>query len=272
MPASRASIVIPAHQEEATIGRCLDAFAHADLDLEVVVAANGCTDRTVEIASTYRGVRVLDLPQGGKAAALNEADKVATVFPRMYVDADVVVTGVSALVDALSGESPALAVPSRALDLGDASTVLRGYYRAGNALRQCRGDQLGTGVYAVNASGRQRWGDFPDGIADDYHVHTRFQPGERLTVPGARSLVRPPRNVSSLLSVRSRVYAGNNQHQQHIGRLQRSDKAFRHLASDPVALLALPIYAALTLEAKRRANRDRRRGNQVWARDVSARG
>ena len=47
-----ASIVIPAHDEEAVIGRLLDSLA-GGLDgarLDVVVACNGCTDRTAEIA------------------------------------------------------------------------------------------------------------------------------------------------------------------------------------------------------------------------------
>ncbi len=44
----RASVVIPAHNEEHVIGRCLDRLAQsASSELEVVVVANGCTDRTV---------------------------------------------------------------------------------------------------------------------------------------------------------------------------------------------------------------------------------
>lgn len=47
------SIIIPAKNEEANIGRCLDSIAKLDWDkrrYQVVVVDNGSTDRTVEIA------------------------------------------------------------------------------------------------------------------------------------------------------------------------------------------------------------------------------
>lgn len=52
------SVVIAAHNEEAVIGGCLDALLaqRTDTPLEVVVSANGCTDRTAEAAEA-RGFR-----------------------------------------------------------------------------------------------------------------------------------------------------------------------------------------------------------------------
>ena len=46
------SFVIPAHNEEAVIGRCLTALlagARRD-ELDIIVVCNGCTDRTAEVA------------------------------------------------------------------------------------------------------------------------------------------------------------------------------------------------------------------------------
>ena len=85
------SVIIPANNEEAYLGACLDGLAAQSLDpartggAEIVVAANGCTDRTVAIAESYRdrfaarGWRlvVLDIPEGGKPGALNRADATA---------------------------------------------------------------------------------------------------------------------------------------------------------------------------------------------------
>jgi glycosyltransferase involved in cell wall biosynthesis len=61
-------VVIPAHNEEALIGAALHAMQNAvrfaqatdptTPHLEVVVAADACTDRTVEIANQFSGVRV----------------------------------------------------------------------------------------------------------------------------------------------------------------------------------------------------------------------
>ncbi len=51
------SIIIPAHNEEKLIGRCLDSITAASVpyknQVEVIVVLNRCTDRTEEIASAY---------------------------------------------------------------------------------------------------------------------------------------------------------------------------------------------------------------------------
>ena len=64
--APKFSVIIPAHNEEKVLGRCLDALL-ADSrpgEMEIVVAANGCTDRTVEIARGYcNPVRVVEVSQ-----------------------------------------------------------------------------------------------------------------------------------------------------------------------------------------------------------------
>jgi cellulose synthase/poly-beta-1,6-N-acetylglucosamine synthase-like glycosyltransferase len=75
---STVSIILAAHNEEATIGRRVrelaDLVRSPGLAGEVVVVSDGSTDRTVEIARSFAGdiVRVIELPQNhGKAAALN---------------------------------------------------------------------------------------------------------------------------------------------------------------------------------------------------------
>ncbi len=54
------SVIIPAHNEEGYIGRCLEsiqvASAQLDLPVEVVVVLNRCTDRTEAIAQEYGAV------------------------------------------------------------------------------------------------------------------------------------------------------------------------------------------------------------------------
>ena len=72
--ASPVSIVIPAYNEEKVIGRCLRSLlAGAEPDeLEVVVAVNGTTDRTAEIARSFGPmVRVVETKTASKIAALN---------------------------------------------------------------------------------------------------------------------------------------------------------------------------------------------------------
>ena len=109
------SIIIAAHNEAAVIGRCLDTLigGTAPGEFDVTVVANGCVDATAQIAAARPGVRVLDLPNAGKAAALNAGDAVAVGFPRIYLDADIVIpaAGVRALRAALASGAAAAAVP-----------------------------------------------------------------------------------------------------------------------------------------------------------------
>ncbi|MFD0821455.1 glycosyltransferase family 2 protein, partial [Micromonospora zhanjiangensis] len=111
-----ASVVIPAHNEAALLGRCL-ARLLADAtpgEFEVIVAANGCTDDTALVARTVPGVDVVEIPVASKAAALNAADEVAAAFPRIYLDADVELTtaGARALAAALTDTRPTATGPT----------------------------------------------------------------------------------------------------------------------------------------------------------------
>jgi cellulose synthase/poly-beta-1,6-N-acetylglucosamine synthase-like glycosyltransferase len=75
-PLPRVSLIVAAHDEEDVIERKVrDALA---LDyprdrLEVIVASDGSTDGTVKAARAAGADEVLDLPRGGKVAALNAA-------------------------------------------------------------------------------------------------------------------------------------------------------------------------------------------------------
>ncbi|MFC5703409.1 glycosyltransferase [Cohnella faecalis] len=60
----RFSVLIPAHNEENYIGKCLDSIAAAAApypnQTEVIVILNRCTDRTEEIARAYGCVTLVD--------------------------------------------------------------------------------------------------------------------------------------------------------------------------------------------------------------------
>lgn len=104
------SIVIPAHNEARVIGRLLDSLlaGSAEDETDIVVVCNGCTDDTARIAAD-RGprVRVVEIPTPSKHAALRAGDDHAHGFPRLYVDADVVLasTDVRALIEPLNDDT-----------------------------------------------------------------------------------------------------------------------------------------------------------------------
>src|SRR3954447_19105415 len=87
----RVSLVIPAHDEELVIERKLANARELDYPselLQVIVASDGSTDRTAELAGAAGADRVLELPRGGKVAALNAAVQRATGKLLAFSDAN----------------------------------------------------------------------------------------------------------------------------------------------------------------------------------------
>lgn len=72
----RVSLIIAAHNEERVIAERVRNALDADYPrerLEIIVASDGSTDRTAELAEEAGADMVLDLPRGGKVAAQNAA-------------------------------------------------------------------------------------------------------------------------------------------------------------------------------------------------------
>ena len=65
MPPRRADIlvIVPAYNEEQTIGRVVDDLSRVELPHDVLVVNDGSTDRTSQVARAAGGVGVIDLPK-----------------------------------------------------------------------------------------------------------------------------------------------------------------------------------------------------------------
>ena len=87
------SIVIPAYNAEHTLQECLQAATalKSSSEVEVIVVNDGSTDRTPEVASSFPGVRVIDIAHGGAARATNIGIQAAHYDTVVLVDADAVV-------------------------------------------------------------------------------------------------------------------------------------------------------------------------------------
>src|SRR3954467_12896578 len=75
-PLPHVSLIIAAYDEAPVIERKISNARALDYPrgrLEVIVASDGSSDRTVEVARAAGADQVLDLPRGGKVAALNAA-------------------------------------------------------------------------------------------------------------------------------------------------------------------------------------------------------
>jgi glycosyltransferase involved in cell wall biosynthesis len=211
------TVVIAAHDEAAVIGRCLDAIL-ADArpgEVEIVVAANGCTDDTAAVARSRPGVRVVEIERPSKIAALNAAEAGIDGdggFPRIYLDADIVATTdtIRALVAALEGpEGPLVASPERHLEVGGRPLPVRAYYAVQRRLPAFAEGLFGRGMIAVSREGRSRFEVFPDVIADDLFLDSLFGPDERVRVPGVTTTVETPRRTRDLVRRLVRVRRGN---------------------------------------------------------------
>lgn len=270
------SVVVAAHNEGPVIGRCLDALLGAPgASLEVVVAANGCTDDTVTRAARP-GVTVLDLPEAGKVAALNAAEARVTGFPRAYLDADVQVSaGDLALLAAAvlpSGEALA-SVPARVIDVSGSPALVRAYYAVSRRHPAFGQGLFGRGVVVLSEQGRRRFERFPEIVADDLFLDSLFAPDEKAEVAAVVSCVAAPRRTRDLVNRLVRVRRGNADLRAAgltgttVRARQGSRWLVREVREQPALAPAAAVYVALTLWAGLRA----RRGEVRWAQDRSTR-
>jgi glycosyltransferase involved in cell wall biosynthesis len=284
------SIVIAAHNEAAVIGRCLDAVLAdaAPGEFDVTVVANGCTDDTAQVAAARSRVRVLDLPSAGKVPALNAGDAVAVGYPRIYLDADIVIPaiGVRALRDALAfpsmtNEAHVLAVTARReLDVSRSPLLVRSYYAINSRLPVFQNALFGRGVIALSAEGRGRFDRFPDVIADDLFVDSLFAAEEKREVGSVSARITAPRRTRDLLRRLVRVRRGNASMRKALAASKGGRDNVRRRARtswlrdvalrEPTLIPAAACYAAITLTAAILARLPQRPG-ATWGRDDSSR-
>lgn len=277
------SVIIPAHNESAVIGRSLGALLEGARagEMEVIVVCNGCGDDTAERARRAgEGVRVIETPVASKTHALNLGDAAASGFPRFYADADVLLTAdaVRCIARRLE-EGPALAAaPSIRLNLDGASWAVRAFYDVDSRLPSHREGIGGSGVYALTAAGRARFQRFPAITADDAFVRRQFTPAERVTVAEASSLVSPPRTLWGLVKIKSRSHLGNYEMAAGYPELSKNTgegngRALLRLALRPGMWPRLAVYALVKSLARLRAYRKHRAGVRgPWERDDTSRG
>jgi glycosyltransferase involved in cell wall biosynthesis len=267
--------VIPAHNEEDVIGRCLDALRHNSVgdELEIIVVANGCRDATAERARRAApDATVVELDTASKVAALNAGDQVARVFPRAYVDADVEMSADSlrALADTLSNGNVLCAAPRMEVRLDDRPWFVRSFYRAFMSLPYGADDLVGNGVYALSEQGRARFEAFPNITADDLFVRNLFTRSERLSVQSASFLVHPPRTITGLLAIRERAYRGNREY--NLAFVSNAEGTLDRGRMARVALrmpIATAVFVGVNLLARLRLRV--RRTPVRWERDDSGR-
>jgi glycosyltransferase involved in cell wall biosynthesis len=275
------SIVVPAHNESSVIGRTLGAWASSGpAAIEVTVVCNGCTDHTADVARRFGStIRVVESEIAGKAHALNLGDRLSRTFPRIYADADIVITldTIQALAGRLERGDVLAVAPTPEFNLTGCSWPVRKYYEIRSRLPSAREGIGGSGVYALSEEGRRRFTEFPGIVADDMYVRLQFKPEERETLPFAKSMVFPPRTVSQLVAVRTRAYAGTFELARrfpeiHVNKGETNHRTLLALFGEPRLWPGLLIYCCVNTIARCKAALRFRSGVIVWQRDDTSRG
>ena len=279
------SVIIPANNEAAVIRRCLGPLVkgYQQGEIEILVVCNGCSDNTAEIARSFgEPVRVIETRIPSKTNALNLGDAAAKGFPRVYLDADVVINlaSIRKLAAALE-EGAALATAPRPVDVFLPGTrwPVRAYYRLWATLPYVQEGMIAAGVYVLSREGRKRFEDFPDVIADDGYVRLLFEPAERLQVADAVSEVYAPLTLRDLLKIRTRSRLGVLQLRNRYPQLVIRETKTKNYKNTAVSLLCRPslylsaalyvyVVIASRLKARRRIRKIR---NYKWERDDSSR-
>lgn len=276
------SVIIPAYNEADVIERCLTALTARPVEggIEIVVACNGCKDNTAELARRFgEPVKVVETQTASKIAALNLGDASATSFPRVYLDADVVVDldTIEAVADVLRTDEPLAAAPKMKVDLSRSSWPVRAFYRVWLKQPYHQQGLIGGGFYAVSEAGRALFDAFPPIIADDEFVRRHFSPSQRINPEGLTFTIHAPHRFSDLVKVKTR---------SRLGRMELGQK-FPHLSSvsgeesgaktfdskkNPCLWPAACVYLFVNGLTRLRARQQYRQlGSYQWERDESSR-
>jgi glycosyltransferase involved in cell wall biosynthesis len=275
------SVVVPAHNESSVIARTLVAMTNGAGvgELDVIVVCNGCTDNTAAIARRFGSpVRVVETEIANKPHALNLGDDAASTYPRIYVDADVVITfqAIQALARRLDQDDLLAVAPMPHFDLTGCSRLVRAFYDIRSRLPSAREAIGGSGVYGLSRIGRSRFDKFANVVADDTYVRIHFRPGERETLVSAASTVFAPRTLNNLVSIRTRAHYGNFELSRLFpdlwkNRGESNDGTLVKLLRYPSLWPKLMVYYYVNMRAFGQARFQRYSNSFVWHRDRTSR-
>ncbi len=209
----KVSVIIPAHNEASVISACLKPLLENSFldNNQVIVVCNGCLDETAKIVSNLSSKFICletDIPS--KSNALNLGDAVATFYPRIYLDADVVISiaAIKAMIKTLKIEGIFATSVEPKIILSKSAYFVKAYYDIWFQLPYYKAGMIGSGVYTLSEKGRNRFNKFPDIISDDGFVRCLFNEQERKLTHGFYSQVNVPKDIINLIKIKTRSRLG----------------------------------------------------------------
>jgi glycosyltransferase involved in cell wall biosynthesis len=278
MSSERATVIIPAHNEESVIARTLRALLRkhgGSADFGVIVVCNGCTDRTADLVrEEFPGFTVLELAEGSKIAALNAGLDAAPPGPVLLLDADIELDTCAAHALLAAARRPGIeaAIGRMQIDTTGADRLVRSFYSVWLEHPYLRNGKFAA-VIALSVGGRARVGTLPTVIADDTYLR-RLIPRDRVAlVESAQFLVRVPRKIATLVRVRSRSHRGTRQLAAHAFPESAKQGAeawglVMNVGLRPSLWFAAPVYVGVAIAARLLS---RLNPGERWERDQTSR-
>ncbi|MBF9060901.1 glycosyltransferase [Rhodobacterales bacterium HKCCSP123] len=276
---TRATILIPAHDEAEVIGRTLWYLSRGlPLDqVRVVVIANGCTDATAARArAALPQAVVIETDRAGKCHALNLGyEAAATGAPVVCLDADLDVTAeaVAALIAPLAEGRALAACGQMDVDTSGVSPAVRVFYQGWRTNPYFARGKFG-GLFALSPEGAARVFPLPEITADDEFIRRSFAPTEIAFVAGCRFVARAPRTLASLVRVRRRSLRGARE----VARMGKASPErgsgrtmiLRALGA-PANLWPVAVFLGVSVWVRVSLMRDRTGAAPRWERDLTTR-
>lgn len=274
-----ATILIPAHDEAAVIGRTL-WYLSRGLPLtrfDVIVIANGCSDATAARArAALPQATVIETDRAGKCHALNLGYRMAAqTAPIICLDADLDVTAeaLAALLKPIEDGIARAACGQMDVDTSAVSSSVRVFYQGWRANPYFARGKFG-GLFALSPEGAARVFPLPNIIADDEFIRRSFAPEDIAFVSGCRFVARAPRTLASLLRVRRRSLRGARQ-VAGLGKVSPERGSVRTMIrralTSPADTLPVAFYLAVSIWVRVVLAVERAGAASRWERDLTSR-
>ena len=277
-----ATVIVPAHNEASVIENCLKSLVDQKGIDHIIVPCNGCTDNTVEIVQTqFPQVICLDIEKPSKTNAINVAEQKAKElgihYPVFYIDADTQLSpdSIEHIIQSMHDNNILLAAPTPHIDTRKSSWLVKTYYKVWTRLPYIKEGVIATCSFIISEQGRQRFDKFADVINDDGYVRCHFKNSEISNISGADIYISAPRDIFSLIKIKTRARLGNMQliaskkcpiqEAKHYGNVMRSRLFSKDFA-------ATSVYIVIALIIRLRAKfQFKKLSSYTWEKDTSSR-
>jgi glycosyltransferase involved in cell wall biosynthesis len=207
-------VIVPLRNEAAmlpvTVSKLL-AATKGDR-ARIVWVCNGCSDDSAAVIRRLAGpaAEVIELLSPGKTAALQEGDEaLGSLFPRLYLDADIWLNpgDPARLMQPLLSGTADLVAPRLRFDTTGASALSTRIGACWMSLPHAETEAF-SGAIGLSAAARGLWDVWPTITGDDIFVSATLPDNRKLIVPHALATISMPKTFAGWVRMRARWLKG----------------------------------------------------------------